>query len=228
MRRPGSGGWGLLWVGAEGGTYHSHLLFEVIQVPAVFGALALLGRALVIFLVLRGGDTIAVRATRLRARRGYKGTPALRLRSCVSGQGLALGAQSVSALRLWVSLRTPESHLFLLASPSLAPCTSGSLSLRVSIWVCLCLSLSLCRSLPFSLHVSFYLSVSSSPSPWALSLSLASLSVSRYVCLSLLIYLSRSLFAPLCLILFCLCLLVPLYLSFSSCVCISVSLWLLL
>lgn len=58
-----------------GDAYHSHLLLEVIQIPALFG-LALLGRALVIFLVLRGGDTVAVRATRLRARRGSRATPA--------------------------------------------------------------------------------------------------------------------------------------------------------
>lgn len=74
----------------EGGAYHSHLLLEVIQVPALLGAFALLGRALVIFFVLRGGDTIAVRATRLRARRGYRGTPALRAHS---HPGLCLWAE---------------------------------------------------------------------------------------------------------------------------------------
>lgn len=102
------GGRGLLWEerGAGGGAYHSHLLLEVIQVPALLGALALLGRALVIFLVLRGGDTIAVRATRLRARRDYRGTPALPspLSPCLVslGRGLALGSQSVSVLCVWV------------------------------------------------------------------------------------------------------------------------------
>lgn len=80
-RSPGWGGVcsGAL-CGAEGGAYHGHLLLEVVHVPALLG-LALLGRALVIFLVLRGGDTIAVRATRLRARRDYRGTPALRAHS---------------------------------------------------------------------------------------------------------------------------------------------------
>lgn len=79
------------------GTYHSHFLLEVIQVPALFG-LALLGRPLVIFFVLRGGDTVAVRTTRLRARRGSRATPALRAPAlilawsglCISRLGLSL------------------------------------------------------------------------------------------------------------------------------------------
>lgn len=72
-----AGGTILGWHWRVGGTYHSHFLLEVIQVPALFG-LALLGRTLVIFFVLRGGDTVAVRTTRLRARRGSRATPALR------------------------------------------------------------------------------------------------------------------------------------------------------
>ena len=150
-------GRGLLRVGAEGGTHHSHFLLEVIQVPAVFGALALLGRALVIFLVLRGGDTIAVRTTRLRARRGYRGAPALRLCSCVSGQGLLWGLCPCPSA--WVSRRSPEACLLLLLpTPTPHLWLLGSLRQRVSIWVCLCLclSLSVSRSLPFSLHMSFF------------------------------------------------------------------------
>lgn len=69
--------WGACWGGHRSRTYHRHLFLEVIQIPA-FLAFVFLGRTLVIFLVLRGGDTIAVRATRLRARRDSRGTPALR------------------------------------------------------------------------------------------------------------------------------------------------------
>lgn len=104
--------------GTKGGAYHSHLLLEVIQVPAVFGALALLGRALVIFLVLRGGDTIAVRATRLRARRGYKGDtgppgPTLTTACFCAGlgvsvclPGLTCTSLSLPCVSVGVSLRT--------------------------------------------------------------------------------------------------------------------------
>lgn len=87
-------GVGPVWdpVQCQGQAYHGHLLLEVLHVPALLGGLALLGRALVIFLVLRGGDTIAVRATRLRARRGYGGTcpPSLSPLPCVS-QPVSLG-----------------------------------------------------------------------------------------------------------------------------------------
>lgn len=156
----GHWGRGLLRAGAEGGTHHSHLLLEVVQVPAVFGALGLLGRALVIFLVLRGGDTIAVRTTRLRARRGYRGAPAKRLCSCVSGQGLLWGLRLSLPCGLGVSQNsrglsppiaskppTPHAHLWLL----------GSLCQRVSSGsVYASVPLSVSRSLPFSLHVSFF------------------------------------------------------------------------
>lgn len=160
-------GWGGLsgarW-GAEGETYHGHLLLEVLQVPAVLGGLALLRRALVIFLVLRGGDTIAVRATRLRARRGYEGTgppsrsPLPCVSACVSGW---------VSLWLWVSLK-----LVSLASAEWPHC----LWLHVLLGVCPraspsgCLRISLLlrpgMQVTPSVSVSFYLCMSPlSPSP---------------------------------------------------------------
>lgn len=171
-------------VGTKGEAYHSHLLLEVIQVPALFGALALLGRALVIFLVLRGGDTIAVRATRLRARRGYKGDtgplgphPACFLCTSVPWAGAGSGSLCVSvgaprhlpvsALHLWVAVsQDPGSHLFSLCSSSLALCPPGSLSgslcASLSLSLSLILGLSLCLSLFQSLCV---ISLSASKSP---------------------------------------------------------------
>jgi hypothetical protein len=106
----------------RGDTYHRHFFLEVIQVPALL-AFALLGRALVIFLVLRGGDTIAVRATRLRARRGSRGTLALP----------ALALILASSLHRWVEavsqdfhLLPEASHLCLLSLPVI-PTTPQSL-----------------------------------------------------------------------------------------------------
>lgn len=170
-------------VGTKGEAYHSHLLLEVIQVPALFGALALLGRALVIFLVLRGGDTIAVRATRLRARRGYKGDTGplgphpglLSVHICALGRGWLWESLCVC----WGSPTPP-----CLCPASLGGCLSGpwvssllivfvisgSLSSRVSVWVSLCFSLSLSLILGLSLCLSLLqslcvISLSASKSP---------------------------------------------------------------
>lgn len=196
-------GKGLLRVGAEGGTHHSHFLLEVIQVPAVFGALALLGRALVIFLVLRGGDTIAVRTTRLRARRGYRGAPALRLCSCVSGRACSGG--SVPALRPGCLTELPKlvsSYCFPPPPPSsgsLDLCASESPSGSVYASVSLSLSLGLSPSVsicPFllcvSLSVSYFLSLGLPKPPHPPKC----LSLAMSVGLSLLICLSRSLLVP--------------------------------
>lgn len=210
MSRP-RGGWGLPESrgGAKGGAYHGHLLLEVLQVPALLGSLALFRRTLVIFLVLRGGDTIAVRTTRLWARGGCRGTgpssplsPPLCLSVCVS--------RWVS-LWLWVSLKlvsliSVKWHhcLWLHVSGCWGSVPAGlhlgclrfSLLLGPGLWVT-----------PFCLYVSF------SPSPGLSNLPsvcLLFLSVSLLVCLGLCLCLY--------LVLFCL----PLFPS------ISASLWLYL
>lgn len=135
------------------GAYHGHLLLEVFQVPAILGGLALLRRTLVIFLVLRDGDTIAVRATRLRARRRCGGTgppnppPAPCLSVRVSGRvtpsALGVSQTCESRLCLWphvlLGVSFGQSALSLLLHPY--P--------RVTAF-CLCVSFYFCVS-PLSL-----------------------------------------------------------------------------
>lgn len=166
------------YAGTTRGAYHSHLLLEVIQVPALFGALALLGRDLVIFLVLRGGDTIAVRATRLRARRGYKGDtcspcgPTFTLLLCALGRagsgGHSLSGLSAPSCLYPVSLGGCLSECMGLASGAVL---SLGLCPRGLCWVCLCFCLSV--SVPISVALSpsvtwcLFISVSCSPPPWA-------------------------------------------------------------
>lgn len=144
--------------GHRRGTYHGHLFFEVIQVPALL-ALTFLGRTLVIFLVLRGGDTIAVRATRLRARRDSRGTPALRALARVLAAGLSLGVT--------LCLSGPP-YLIRLASLSWAPCVWDAVPSHLHM-ASACASLSISAGL-LSQCASFCLSLSSSNLPVLLSL----------------------------------------------------------